>query len=129
MFKIGDKVIRVLGEDSKNGMHLNQIYTVHRIANTWLIFKNGITETYTKNGQNVVGQNRVLFFSEPKIEAQENPPKYVGKTIFSVDKDDKNKIYGPYVITSENNARVYSNFVYIDLVKFDIYIVDEEEKV
>lgn len=49
MFKIGDKVIRVLGEDSKNGMHLNQIYTVHRIANTWLIFKNAHGSWNPKN--------------------------------------------------------------------------------
>ena len=122
MFKVGQTVWCVIfGKGKVADIYEGANYPVQ------VKFENGITETYTKNGQNVVGQNRVLFFSEPKIEAQENPPKYVGKTIFSVDKDDKNKIYGPYVITSENNARVYSNFVYIDLVKFDIYIVDNSK--
>ena len=43
---------------------------------------------YTKEGRYAILGNRTLYFSEPKIEAQEFPSKYVWKTVFLANIED-----------------------------------------
>ncbi len=51
-------------------------------------FDNVDCQCYTYDGKYHVYCTRTLFFSEPKIEAQEFPSKYAGKTVFLVNNED-----------------------------------------
>ena len=82
---------------------------------------------YTKDGGYAVSGNRTLFFSEPKIEAQKFPPKYVGKTVFLVHIEYGNP-EGPFKIIKEDAEYIYTQRLRFYKKDYDIYIVEQDEE-
>ena len=89
-------------------------------------FNSGYVNGYTLDGYMGVGVNRALFFSEPKIEAQEFPSKYAGKTVFLVDPCGS---HGPFKITKEDAYYIYAQTIRFYKKDYRIYIVEPEEVV
>lgn len=81
---------------------------------------------YTKDGRYAISGNRTLFFSEPKIEAQEFPSKYAGKTVLLVNPWGS---YGPFKITKEDVVYIYTQGPRFYKEDYHIYIVEPEEVV
>ena len=74
-----------------------------------------------------VGVNRALFFSEPKIEVQEFPSKYVGEAVFLVHIEYGNP-EGPFKITKEDAYYIYAQTIRFCKEDYDIYIVEQDEE-
>ena len=91
-------------------------------------FDNVGCQCYTYDGKYHVYYTRTLFFSEPKIEAQEFPPKYVGRLVFLVSIEDGDTD-GPFEITKEDSGYVYAREVCFYKKDYRIYIVEPEEVV
>ena len=88
-------------------------------------FNSGYVNGYTLDGYMDVGVNRALFFSEPKIEAQEFPSKYAGKTVFLVDPCGS---HGPFKITKEDADYIYIQGHRFYKEDYHIYIVEQDEE-
>ena len=88
-------------------------------------FDNADSQCYTRNGTYNVDCNRTLFFSEPKIEAQEFPSKYAGKTVFLVDPCGS---HGPFRITKEDADYIYIQGHRFYKEDYHIYIVEQDEE-
>ena len=88
-------------------------------------FNSGYVNGYTLDGYMGVGVNRALFFSEPKIEAQEFPSKYAGKTVFLVDPCGS---HGPFKITKEDADYIYIQGHRFYKEDYHIYIVEQDEE-
>ena len=88
-------------------------------------FNSGYVNGYTLDGYMGVGVNRALFFSEPKIEAQEFPSKYAGKTVFLVDPCGS---HGPFKITKEDADYIYTQGPRFYKEDYHIYIVEQDEE-
>ena len=82
---------------------------------------------YTKEGRYAILGNRTLFFSEPKIEAQEFPSKYVGRVVFVV--NDDQAAAGPFKIIREDAEYIYAQTIRFYKKDYRIYIVEPEEVV
>ena len=80
---------------------------------------------YTEDGRYAISGNRTLFFSEPKIEAQEFPSKYAGKTVFLVDPCGS---HGPFKITKEDADYIYIQGHRFYKEDYHIYIVEQDEE-
>ena len=91
-------------------------------------FDNGNEGCYTLGGKYSEEFNRTLFFSEPKIEAQEFPSKYVGEAVFLVHIEYGNP-EGPFKITKEDAYYIYAQTIRFYKEDYDIYIVEPEEVV
>ena len=83
---------------------------------------------YTKDGRYAISGNRTLFFSEPKIEAQEFPSKFVGETVFLVHIEYGNP-EGPFKINKEDAYYIYAQTIRFYKKDYRIYIVEPEEVV
>ena len=90
-------------------------------------FNSGYVNGYTLDGYMGVGVNRALFFSEPKIEAQEFPSKYVGEVVFLVSIEDGDTD-GPFEITKEDSGYVYAREVCFYKEDYHIYIVEQDKE-
>ena len=90
-------------------------------------FNSGYVNGYTLDGYMDVGVNRALFFSEPKIEAQEFPSKYVGEVVFLVSIEDGDTD-GPFEITKEDSGYVYAREVCFYKEDYHIYIVEQDKE-
>lgn len=88
-------------------------------------FNSGYVNGYTLDGYMGVGVNRALFFSEPKIEAQEFPSKYAGKTVFLVSPWGS---HGPFKITKEDADYIYTQGFCFYKEDYHIYIVEQDEE-
>lgn len=125
MFKVGQEVWCLIYGKGKVVMVVQPaVYTIK------VEFDNVDCQYYTSDGKFCVDGNRTLFFSEPKIEAQEFPSKYAGKTVFLVNNEDGDTD-GPFKITKEDTDYVYAREVGFYFYKEDyhIYIVEPEEVV
>lgn len=80
---------------------------------------------YTKDGRYAISGNRTLFFSEPKIEAQEFPSKYAGKTVLLVNPWGS---HGPFKITKEDVVYIYTQGPRFYKEDYHIYIVEQDEE-
>ena len=88
-------------------------------------FDNVNCQCYTYDGKYHVYYARTLFFSEPKIEAQEFPSKYAGKTVFLVDPCGS---HGPFKITKEDADYIYIQGHRFYKEDYHIYIVEQDEE-
>ena len=122
-FKVGQTVWCVLLGEGKIADIDNDC--VHPVC---VEFDNGKEACYTLGGKYSKEFNRTLFFSEPKIEAQEFPPKYVGRLVFLVSIEDGDTD-GPFEITKEDSGYVYAREVCFYKKDYRIYIVEPEEVV
>ena len=121
MFKVGQEVWCLLYGKGK----------VVKVDNTdaypiTVEFDNVGCQCYTYDGKYHVYCTRTLFFSEPKIEAQEFPSKYAGKTVFLVGPCGS---HGPFKITKEDAEYLYTQGVRFYKEDYRIYIVEPEEVV
>lgn len=90
-------------------------------------FNNVDEQYYTHEGKYHVDGNRTLFFSEPKIEAQEFPSKYTGKTVLFRNKCSR-VAYGPSLVIHE-----YPNCIVVDsgdvhFSDYDVFIVEQAQE-
>ena len=88
-------------------------------------FDNVDCQCYTYDGKYHVYCTRTLFFSKPKIEAQEFPSKYAGKTVFLVDPCGS---HGPFKITKEDADYIYIQGHRFYKEDYHIYIVEQDEE-
>ena len=91
-------------------------------------FDNVGCQCYTYDGKYHVYYTRTLFFSEPKIEAQEFPSKYVGETVFLVH-IEYGSPEGPFKINKEDAYYLYAQAIRFYKKDYRIYIVEPEEVV
>ena len=122
MFKVGQEVWCLLYGKGK----------VVQVDNTddypiKIEFDNADCQCYTRDGTYYVDCNRTLFFSEPKIEAQEFPSKYVGETVFLVH-IEYGYSEGPFKITKEDAYYIYARTICFCKEDYDIYIVEQDEE-
>ena len=120
MFKVGQEVWCLLYGKGK----------VVKVDNTdaypiTVEFDNVDCQCYTYDGKYHVYCTRTLFFSEPKIEAQEFPSKYAGKTVFLVDPCGS---HGPFKITKEDADYIYIQGHRFYKEDYHIYIVEQDEE-
>lgn len=121
MFKVGQEVWCLLyGKGKVVKVYDTDDYPIK------VEFDNADCQYYTRNGKYHVDCNRTLFFSEPKIEAQEFPPKCVGKTVFLV---NAGGTHGPFKITKEDAEYIYTQRLLFYKKDYRIYIVESEEVV
>ena len=90
-------------------------------------FDNADNQRYTYDGKYHVYCPRTLFFSEPKIEAQEFPSKYVGKTVFAVSKYNPDDIFGPGIVRDEHKDYISVDGYALSKYHYNFYIVESEE--
>ena len=90
-------------------------------------FNSGYVNGYTLDGYMDVGVNRALFFSEPKIEAQEFPSKYAGKNVFAVSKHNPDSIFGPGIVRAEYEDYLSVEGYALSKYHYNFYIVESEE--
>jgi hypothetical protein len=83
---------------------------------------------YTKEGKYAILGNRTLYFSEPKIEAQEFPSKYAGKTVFAVSKNDSGAIFGPSVVKAEYEDHISVDGYELFKSDYNFYIVEQDKE-
>ena len=120
MFKVGQEVWCLLYGKGK----------VVKVDNTdaypiTVEFDNADCQCYTYDGKYHVYCTRTLFFSKPKIEAQEFPSKYAGKTVFLVDPCGS---HGPFKITKEDADYIYTQGFCFYKEDYHIYIVEQDEE-
>ena len=120
MFKVGQEVWCLLYGKGK----------VVKVDNTdaypiTVEFDNVDCQCYTYDGKYHVYCTRTLFFSKPKIEAQEFPSKYAGKTVFLVDPCGS---HGPFKITKEDADYIYIQGHRFYKEDYHIYIVEQDEE-
>ncbi len=122
MFKVGQEVWCLLYGKGK----------VVKVDNTdaypiTVEFDNVDCQCYTYDGKYHVYCTRTLFFSEPKIEAQEFPSKYVGEAVFLVHIEYGNP-EGPFKITKEDAYYIYAQTIRFCKEDYDIYIVEQDKE-
>lgn len=128
MFKVGQTVwCLIYGKGSVISCNKGTAYPVH------VLFDEGDTvvdDYYTETGKIIESGNRSLFFSEPRIEAEENPPfepvwlgkevrvMYDGNTYYGIVCEEKEN----YIVLRERN---WNHSFYKSLSKInEIYIED-----
>ena len=120
MFKVGQEVwCLIYGNGKVVAVDQDDIYPVT------VEFDNADSQYYTRDGTYYVDCNRTLFFSEPKIEAQEFPSKYAGKTVFLVNPCGS---HGPFKITKEDADYMYTQGPRFYKEDYHIYIVEQDEE-
>ena len=122
MFKVGQEVWCLLyGKGEVVKVYDTDDYPIK------VEFDNADSQYYTRNGTYHVDCNRTLFFSEPKIEAQEFPFKYVGEAVFLVHIEYGNP-EGPFKITKEDAYYIYAQTIRFCKEDYDIYIVEQDKE-
>ena len=122
MFKVGQEVWCLLyGKGKVVKVYDTDDYPIK------VEFDNADSQYYTRDGTYYVDCNRTLFFSEPKIEAQEFPSKYVGRLVFLVNIEDGDTD-GPFEITKEDSGYVYAREVCFYKEDYNIYIVKRDKE-
>lgn len=120
MFKVGQEVWCLLyGKGKVVKVYDTDDYPIK------VEFDNADSQYYTRNGKYHVDCNRTLFFSEPKIEAQEFPFKYVGEAVFLVDPLGS---HGPFKITKEDADYIYIQGHRFYKEDYHVYIVEQDEE-
>lgn len=85
------------------------------------------TYWYTADGKPNEYSNRTLFFSEPKIEAQEFPSRYIGKTVLFMEKGSP-VAYGPSLVIHEYPHCIAVDSGTVHFSDYNVFIVEQNQE-
>lgn len=108
-FQVGDRVWCLLNGEGQVISNKDNRWSNFKVEVQFKHTEEGETWCYTEDGKMNEGQNRTLFFSEPKVEASVTRPfvpTLVGKTVMIQYCDDIWTVE-PITITEETSEKIF----------------------